>query len=171
MSTFYLAIRVLHILGGALWVGISVFAAFFLIPAVGDAGPEGGKVMQALERRGYIAVFPVLGVTTILTGLWLYWRYTAGFSPSISRSHAGMAFGLGGALGVLVAIIGGAVLSPAAIKVRKFSQEAATTSDPAARAAAISKATAARQRMVAVARLVAFLLILALSLMSIALLI
>jgi hypothetical protein len=171
MSTFYLAIRVLHILGGALWVGVSVFAAFFLIPAVGDAGPEGGKVMQALERRGYIPLFPVLALTTIFTGVWLYWRYTAGFSPEISRSHAGMAFGLGGALGLIAAIVGGAVLSPAAIKVRKFTQEAVAASNPAARASAISQATAARQRMVAVARVLAVLLILALSLMSIALLI
>ncbi len=171
MSTFYLTIRVLHILGGALWVGVSVFAAYFLIPAVGDSGPEGGKVMQALERRGYIPLFPVLALTSILTGIWLYWRYTGGFSPEISRSHAGMAFGLGGALAVIAAIVGGALLSPAAIKVRKFMQEAATTSDPAARASAISQATAARQRMVAVARVAAWLLIVTLVLMSIALLI
>ncbi len=52
MTTFYLLVRFLHVLAGAIWVGMATFSAFFLMPAMKEVGPDGAKVMAALERRG-----------------------------------------------------------------------------------------------------------------------
>ena len=171
MTTLYLGIRVLHILMGALWVGLAVFVAFFLMPAVGDSGPEGGKVMAALERRRFVVYAPVVAALTVLSGLWLYWRYTAGFSATIAASHAGMAFGLGGALGIVSAVLGGAVLSRAAATATALFREAAGLPEGPTRAAKLASAQQFRARAQAVARLVAVLLIITVGLMSVAILI
>jgi len=170
MTTWYLAIRVLHVLCGALWVGTAVFGAFLLMPAVKDAGPDGGKVMVALNRRGFVAFIPIIAILSVLSGLWLYWRYTGGFSPDISRTHAGMTFGIGGLLAIAAAIIAAAVVSPAMAKVTRFAAQAASTTDAEVRNAALASVQHFRQRGQTAARFVAVLLILTISLMSIALL-
>ena len=94
-----------------IWVGMAIFSAFFLMPAMKEVGPDGAKVMAALERRGLVAFIPIVVIISVLSGVWLYWRYTGGFSPEISRSHAGMAFGTGGAIAIVAAIIGIAIVS------------------------------------------------------------
>src|SRR5437763_9946864 len=52
MNGVYLSVRALHVLFGAIWLGMAVFASFFVMPAIQEAGPEGGKVMAILMRRG-----------------------------------------------------------------------------------------------------------------------
>ena len=49
-----------------------------------------GKSCRASEK-GMTAFF-AYGGHTVLTGIYL-WRFTGGFDPEVSRSHAGMAFG------------------------------------------------------------------------------
>jgi hypothetical protein len=168
MFTTYLVIRVLHILLGAFWLGTAVFGAWYLLPAVADAGPDGAKVVEALQRRGWVAVTPVVAMLSIITGIWLYWRYTAGFSPDLSRSHAGMSFGIGGTCGVLAAVIGGAVLSRSLVKAGKLAAEAAGTTDATRRGALMAQALGLRRRALMAARLVSVLLVTAIVLMSIA---
>ena len=48
MNWLQIILRFVHIGAGATWVGMMTFATFFLAPALGDVGPEGGKVMAAL---------------------------------------------------------------------------------------------------------------------------
>ena len=92
MSTvLFLTLRVLHVLIAAVWVGATVFMTFLVMPAIEASGPAGGQVMMGLNRKGITAFFAALGGTTVLTGLYLFWRFTGGFDPAISRSHAGMA--------------------------------------------------------------------------------
>jgi hypothetical protein len=170
MSTFYLSVRVLHVLCGAIWVGMAVFGAFFLMPAIKDAGPDGAKVMAALERRGFVAFIPIIAGLSVFSGLWLYWRYTGGFNPEISRSHAGMTFGVGGVLAIAAAIIGAGIVSRAMANATRLMREAAGMTDVAARNAALATAQQLRQRGQTGARFVAVLLILTVSLMTIALL-
>ena len=168
--TLYLSVRVLHVLSGAIWVGVAVFGAFFLLPAVKDVGPDGGKVMGALQRRGFVAFIPIIATLTVLSGLWLYWRYTAGFNPEISRTHAGMTFGIGGLLGITAAITAIGIVSRAMARAMKLSQAAAGMTDAHARNEALATAQRLRERGQIGARVVAVLLILTISLMAIALL-
>ena len=79
-ATFMIA-RVLHVCLGVFWVGVMVFIAAFLGPALRDAGPDGAKVFGALLRRRMLDIIPVVALLNILSGLYLYWRVSGGFSP------------------------------------------------------------------------------------------
>lgn len=169
MTTFYLIVRFLHVLAGAMWVGMAIFSAFFLMPAIREVGPDGGKVMAALERRGVVALIPIIVIVTILSGLWLYWRYTGGFTPEISRSHAGMAFGAGGAIAIVAAIIGIGVVSRSMAKATAMTKQAMAMPE-AGRAATMTTIQQLRQRAMTGARIVAVLVIIVIGLMSVGLL-
>ena len=169
MTTFYLIVRFLHVLAGAMWVGMAIFSAFFLMPAIREVGPDGGKVMAALERRGVVALIPIIVIVTILSGLWLYWRYTGGFTPEISRSHAGMAFGAGGAIAIVAAIIGIGVVSRSMAKATAMTKQAMAMPE-AGRASTMTTIQQLRQRAMTGARIVAVLVIIVIGLMSVGLL-
>ena len=169
MTTVYLTVRFLHVLAGAIWVGFAIFSAFFLMPAMKEVGPDGGKVMAALERRGLLAFVPIVVSVSILSGIWLYWRYTGGFSAEISRSHAGMAFGTGGALGILAAIIGIGVVSRSLAKASALTKQAMTLPE-AQRASVMAPVPGLRQRAMTGARVAAVLVIITIGLMSVGLL-
>jgi len=109
-------VRLLHIVLGAFWAGAIFFNALLLGPAIQDLGPDGGKVMGALTRRGIHMILPVLGVITILSGLWLYWHVSAGFHADYMRSRPGMAYGFGMVMALLALGIGLLILRPAIIK-------------------------------------------------------
>ena len=103
-------LRAAHVLLAALWIGAGMFATLFLGPAMADMGPAGGQVIGALGRRGFLTYMAIVPGTTVLTGIYLYWRFTGGFDPAVMSTHAGMAFGTGGLLGLASLIIGGSVI-------------------------------------------------------------
>jgi len=168
MNSIYLIIRVLHVLCAALWLGVAVFSALFLTPAAGDLGPDGMKVMIALRKRGFVAYVPIIATITLVTGVWLFWRFTAGFSAEVSRSHAGRAFSLGAAFGLAAFIVGGAVLSVSLAKAVRMSTEAASLPEGRDRAERLSRAAALRRRAAGAGQLVSVLLIVATVLMAVA---
>jgi hypothetical protein len=163
----YLVIRVLHVLCGATWLGMTVLSAWFLMPAVGEVGPDAAKVMAALERRRMPAVIPIVATTAVLSGIWLYWRFTAGFSPEISGSRGGMAFGLGGAIGIVALILGAAVISRSLVKAREAMMKAVGLPEGAERKALMGQARQLQGRALLFARIVGVLLIITVSLMAI----
>jgi hypothetical protein len=168
MTYTFLVLLILHAVCGALWVGAAVLAALFLTPAARDLGPDGMKMMLALRKRGFIAYMPVIAVLTVLSGIWLYWRFTAGFSAEVSRSHTGMAYGIGGLCGLIALIVGGAVLSRAIAQAMKLGTEAASMPDGPERAKRLAQANALRQRAAVAGQVVMLLVLIAISLMVIA---
>jgi uncharacterized membrane protein len=106
MNLVYLTARALHVLLGALWVGSVFFMVYFLSPAMAEAGPDGARVMAALMKRRVMNLIPVIALSTIVLGLWLYWRFTGGFDPAVSGSPAGMVFGAGGLIAIIAVHIG-----------------------------------------------------------------
>jgi hypothetical protein len=167
MST-YLVIRALHVLTGALWVGVAVFSAWWLVPLAKDLGPDAGKVTASLQRRGYIVAVPVIALTGILSGLWLYWRFTGGFSPDASRTPAAMIFGTGGMLAILAFLVGVIVIRPAMARATAMAREAAGSTNENDRRRLMAAAEALRGRAGTAGSLVAVLLVLTVILMSIA---
>src|SRR5262245_55431286 len=126
----YLTVRAIHVLAGGLWVGFAVFSAWWLIPLAQDLGPDAARVTSSLKRRGYIVAVPVIALIGILSGLWLYWRYTAGFSSEVSRTASAMTFGTGGMLAILAFLVGIIVVRPAMVRSTAMARDAATaTSD------------------------------------------
>src|SRR5258705_8430533 len=92
------ALSIPHIVVGVFWVGPVVFMAAFLTPSVRAAGPAGGAVLQQLMgvRRLPLWIMGAM-VVTLLSGLGLYWRDSAGFQSAWLASGAGHVFRLGGA--------------------------------------------------------------------------
>ena len=85
-------IRLLHVLLGVFWGGAVLFLMFFLDPATRAAGPAGGQVMQELQKRGFINVLLLVGLTTVLTGFYVLWAVSGGFDAPFRKFNAGLGF-------------------------------------------------------------------------------
>lgn len=141
MSTstlIYLLARMLHVLLAAIWVGLVAFIALFLLPALKDTGPGGGSMMTALIRRRLTAINAALGGITVLTGLWLYYRFTGAFDPAIAGSMPARVFGTGGLAGMIALVLDGALVGK---NLKKLSGAAAPMEIAAARDRAARYAT------------------------------
>jgi hypothetical protein len=147
MAITFLAIRAAHVLVAGLWIGTTVFGAVYLMPALEASGASGGQVMTRLTRNGYSTYMSAIGSTTVLTGLYLLWRFTGGFDPSVAATHAGLAFGMGGAAGILAGIIGGAVVGRCAAKLSRLSPLAALPVEDPARGMVVQYAALLRRRI------------------------
>jgi len=115
--------RIIHVLGGVIWVGSMFFVSMFLVPSMTEAGPDAGKVMAALNRRKWMIFIPVIAILTMLSGIWLYWRASTGFNPAYMSSGPGRTYGLGGGLAILGFIIGLTMTRPAMVRVGKLMAE------------------------------------------------
>src|SRR3990172_1767120 len=153
-----IVMRLLHVGLGVFWAGALFFMAWFLIPSVRDAGPEGAKVVQALQRRGFMTILPIAAIVTILSGVVLMWRVSAGFQPAWSRSPTGMAVGIGAV----------AVMRPATMKAGALAETLGTLADAGARDARMAEIQALRMRAAKAAQWVAGLLAIAVVTMAVA---
>jgi uncharacterized membrane protein len=167
--TTHLLVRVIHIVCAALWVGSAAMSAVVLTPALRELGAEAGKFAAALERRKVGMLFGIIAIITVVTGVWLYWMYTGGFSPEVSRSHAGMAYGAGGLCGIVGLILGVAVLTPSHMRAGKLTAQAANLPAGADRAPLLAQAARLRQRAEIATRIIAVLVVTAATLMAAAL--
>lgn len=159
--------RLLHVVGGGVWVGMAVFTAFYLGPAMDDAGPGANAVMPALAKRGLMTIFPLLGVITILSGGWLYWRVMgsgAGAPPHGGAAHAYLGSALLAVAGFFVGIL---VTRPSMAKAGAAFQAAATAT-PEARPALLAEGARLKARGSAGGKIGGVLLLLALAGMSVA---
>jgi uncharacterized membrane protein len=166
-TVIFFALRVVHVLAAATWIGSTAFIALMLAPAVERAGASGGQVMARIDARGFQTYMALLATTTVLTGLYLIWRFTGGFDGDIAATHAGVAFALGGAAGVLALIVGGAVVARSARQATELMTRAASMPDNPEKSSLMVHATAARRRMKAGTKVVIALQAAALVLMTI----
>lgn len=169
MSTgLYLTFRVIHVLLAALWIGATVFISYVLMPAIEASGAAGGQVMIGMSRRGLNAYMGAIGGLTVVTGIALFWRYTAGFDPALSGSRAGIAYSIGGLAGLLATIIGGAVVGRSAQKVVDIMQKAGPMAEGAERGRLMQEAAGLRRRLKTFGTVVILLQVTALVTMTIA---
>jgi uncharacterized membrane protein len=166
--TTYLVVRTVHIVATGIWLGIAVMSAVFLMPSLRETGPDGGKVMAAMQRRGLISFVPIVATFSIASGLWLYYRYTAGFSPELSRTPPAIAFGVSGLIGI-VAYLVGIPIGPSMARARRLMTEAAALPEGTDRTARLEQAERLRNRAMFLARIGALLLLITATIMSVAL--
>ena len=168
MSTLlFLVIRGLHVLLAAMWLGAAVFMSYVLMPVLATSGPAGGQVMIRLNRKGLVPFFASLGGMTVLSGIYLYWRFTDGFSPEMSRTNAGMAFGIGGVAGIIALIIGGSVVGRNSKKIVELMERATTLPDGSEKSALMQQASGLGQRVASAGTMVVILQIIALLTMAV----
>lgn len=110
MDFYVLALRIIHILGGAFWAGSAFLLTGWIAPTAGKLRPEGPKFMQSLvlETR-YVVVIASTAGLTVLSGLLLYWRASGGFQTDWMSTGTGLMFTLGGLAGISAAVIGGII--------------------------------------------------------------
>ena len=163
----FLAVRAAHVLLAAIWVGSVAFMVFFVMPASRETGPAAGPMMAAIARRGLNGFMGALGGLTVVTGFYLYWRFTGGFDPALSATRAAMVFGTGGIAGLISVIVGGAVVGRNMAKMAALAGRARELPEGAERARLTTEANAARDRGVAGARIVLVLQLIAVLCMAI----
>jgi len=152
-TVLFLLLRAAHVLLAAIWVGATVFTTMILMPALQDSGPAAGPVVGALMRRKMPAFMAALGGTTVLTGLYLYYRFTGGFDPALSGSMGARVFGAGGVAGIAALIIGGAVISRGTKKLAELGDRLPNTPE-AQRGPLLAEMNAARKRVATFSRIV-----------------
>lgn len=123
MDPLLVVLRVVHVVGGVFWGGAILFVVHFLEPAVRDTGPDGGKVMLALQRRRYLDVVPVVAVLTLVSGYWLYWRVFGSLLPGPGASGAELWLGVGGLASVVAFGIGVSLMRPSATRIGRLAGE------------------------------------------------
>ncbi len=168
MDPLVIVLRFVHVVFGAIWVGMVVFATFFLMPAVQEAGPDGGKVMAAVQRRGLMTVMPLLALGALISGIWLYLRAAAGMHAEFARTPVGMAFGLGGLAAILAWLLGVVVLRPAMMKAMALGQSLGPSTSAEERQRLMGEAQRLRARAAASGRATAYLLLFAVTAMAVA---
>lgn len=168
MNILLIGLRLTHVVMGAIWVGMAVMQAFFLSPALDDVGPDAGKVMAALQRRGLVTAIPVMALLTLISGFWLYYRDSMGFQPAYSMSPIGMAYGFGGAVALLVFVLGITVMRPSMIRAIELGQSIPTTTDATERQQKLAELQRLKSRSVSMGQLMAGLLIFTVGAMAVA---
>ena len=158
--------RVLHVVLAGAWLGAAMIATLYLGPALQELGPAGIPVMATMVRRGLIAYMASVGGLTIVTGIYLFWRFTAGFDPAISASRAGMAFSIGALTGVIALILNGSMVGGSAKKLVALGNRAASMPEGAERAALMNAMDGLRTKFVTVGRIVVLLLLISMAAMA-----
>jgi hypothetical protein len=115
-------LRLIHILGGILWLGSGLFSLFFLQPALTKAGPAAaGPIMANLQQRRMFTILPIVALLTILSGIRLMMIVSAG-SPQWFESPMGRTFSISGALAILSFLAAILIARPATVRMGKLSQ-------------------------------------------------
>ena len=166
MDITLVSVRLLHVALGVFWAGSVFFTAFFLAPALRDAGPDGAKVAAGLMRRRLFDVLPIVASLTILSGLWLYWKASLGFRPEYMGSSVGITYGIGAVAAILALALGLIFVRPAMLNAARLTQSAASAA-PAERELQLAAAQRARERAASVTQLVTVLVLIAVIAMAI----
>lgn len=113
MEYYLILLRLIHIPTGVFWAGVATYLAFFILPAVKAAGPEGGKFMQQLSRTNKLPIVMMLMSTlNILSGVFLVERLSNGFGMAWITSAYGLTLTIGGVLALIAYFVGMAVNMP-----------------------------------------------------------
>lgn len=168
MDYYLVALRLLHIVFGAIWIGFALFVPFILMPALFEAGPSAGPVMATLQRRGLPKIMSAVAGTSILAGILLLWHVSGGFKPEFMGSRMGIALSSGALASIIAYAIGLSVVRPSMNRAATMSQELASVTSDTERAARMAAIAALRARGAAGGKIVADILLFAVAAMAVA---
>ncbi len=161
-------LRLVHIILGVFWAGTLFFVVLFLGPSVRAVGPDGARVMQALQRRQFMNVMPVVAALTILSGLILYWRLSGGLAAGWVTSPFGLSLTVGGVASILAFAIGVFGMRAATLRASRLGAALASTPQGEERETSQAEIQRLRLRAATSARWVAGLLVIAVATMAVA---
>jgi uncharacterized membrane protein len=103
MYILIIILRLLHIMGGVLWVGGAVAVNFFVGPTIGATGDSGRQFAGYLmNKTRFTAAMTGGALVTVVAGFLLYGIDSAWFSSAWQSSGPGIGF----AIGAFFALIG-----------------------------------------------------------------
>jgi hypothetical protein len=167
MAFLIALLRLIHIVAGILWVGFAAFLPFYLVPALAETGPEAGKIMGALQRRGLMTALPALAGLNMLAGLGLFWAVSSG-SAEYFRTPMSHTLILGALFAIAAFVLGMRVARPSMLRADAIMQSLSPAALPEERARTLADAEKLRQRGSRAAGWAAGLLILASACMAVA---
>ena len=156
------ALRLIHVVSGVLWVGGAAVLAAFVLPAARDEKSM-AYLRQLIWTRNLPRYLNVMLVLALLSGLTMYGNLVFITRGAWARSRVGMTLGLGGALAILAALVATFVAAPAIHRALELTDGTSPSSSDAS-----AEASRALSRYAAAMRLVVALLIGTAALMGIA---
>ena len=159
MTAEILVLRLVHVLGGIFWVGSGLFTTFFLLPALGKAGPAAGPVMGALAQRRVYTVLPIVAVLTLLSGARLLWISSGGLSSAWLGTRMGQTFLWSGVVATVAFLVALLLARPAGVRAGQAAARLATA--PEAERGALAAEAERHRRRAAATGLFAMVLLLA----------
>ena len=121
-----IVLRLIHILGGILWLGSGLFTLFFLQPAMTKAGPAAaGPIIANLQQRRLYTVLPIIALLTILSGIRLMMIVSAG-NPQWFALPIGRTFSISGALAIISFLTAIIIGRPATVRLGKLASSPAS---------------------------------------------
>jgi hypothetical protein len=142
-----IVLRLVHVVGGILWVGAAVFNMLFLAPALRRAGPAAGPIMATLRQRGLFVFLPAVALLTILSGVRLMAIMSGGFDAAWFGSAHGSAYAWSGLIAIVAFVLGVTVTRPLGNRLGALGAELARAEDDAARAALGAQLASAQKWM------------------------
>lgn len=124
MQAEIVVLRLVHILGGIVWVGSGIYSFLFLVPAIAQAGPAGGQVMANLQKRHLFTALPIVALLSILSGVRLMQIMSGGFSAAYFASPMGRTYAVSSVLATAGFLISLVISRPGALRLTKLQQSA-----------------------------------------------
>lgn len=168
MDPAIVLLRLLHIVLGVYWAGTIAFTALYLEPSVRAVGPPGGQVMAQLVKRGHLNVMPIVALITILTGIELYRRASAGFELAWIGSTQGMTLTIGALTAIVALVVGVFVMRASSLKAMAKTPSAQQAPDGPERERLLEEIQSLRRRATLSLRWVAGLLGISVAAMAVA---
>jgi len=102
----FVALRLIHVVGGAFWLGAAVTMFLFLQPTAQATAPEGQRFMlYLLHNRRFSEVVLVAASLTGAAGAILFWRDTNGLQLDSMLAPTGLGFTVGGVAGGIALLL------------------------------------------------------------------
>ena len=161
-------LRLIHIVGAIFWVGSAMFTGFFLIPALRETPAVMGQVAQALAKRGFMTVMPIIGLIVILSGGTMLWLTSGGNMGMYMQTPAGHTFTMAGGVGILSLLIGVVFTKPANMKAGALGAQLQAATDPAEKARLGAEMAAAGKKAAMWTMIVTILMLIAAAGMAVA---
>jgi uncharacterized membrane protein len=163
----FVILRFIHIVFGAIWVG-SVFALTLVVaPGMQALGLPLDPLMRALEHRKFSQMMMAIGGLSVLAGIILLYKLSSGFQPQFMSSPFGAGLSFGGLCAIVALVLGAPVQKPAAQNAQAIRADLAAN-PPKGDDPRVGQVGALQRRIVTVGKLVAALLLLAVSAMAVA---
>jgi uncharacterized membrane protein len=162
-----IVLRLLHVVGGVLWVGTGVFNGVYLLPALGASGPAAGSVIGHMRDRKLFTVLPIIALLTVLSGFRLMWLTSGGFPAAYFASTRGATYAAGGVAALIAFLLGVLVVRPAAVRTGQLAERVATA-DASQRETVAKEMAALRGRSTSVGNVVTVLLLASAAAMAVA---